>query len=102
MAGELRRCLTRSTIIERVRLPRNGKTAEIVQIATISSKVTMIDKPLKQTFYKTFNKTSKNQNLGEEVIGTNFDNRPITRERKKEICEELGFNFDKFTLKSRS
>ena len=40
MAGELRRCLTRSTIIERVRLPRNGKTAEIVQIATISSKVT--------------------------------------------------------------
>ena len=40
VAGELRRCLTRSTIIERVRLPRNGKTAEIVQIATISSKVT--------------------------------------------------------------
>ena len=40
MAGELRRCLTRSKIIERVRLPRNGKTAEIVQIATISSKVT--------------------------------------------------------------
>ena len=64
--------------------------------------VTMIDKPLKQTFNKTFNKHSKNENLGEEVIGTNFDNRPITRERKKEICEELGFNFDKFTLKSRS
>ena len=56
--------------------------------------VTMIDKPLKQTFNKTFNKTSTNENLGEEVIGTNFDNRPITRERKKEICEELGYRFD--------
>jgi len=60
--------------------------------------VTMIDKPLKQTFNKTF----KRGDLGEEVIGTNYDNRPITKERKKEICEELGFNFDKFTLKSRS
>ena len=52
--------------------------------------VTMIDKPVKQTF----NKTSTNENLGEEVIGTNYDNRPITRERKKEICEELGYRFD--------
>ena len=47
----------------------------------------MIDKPLRQTFNKTFNKTSKNENSGEEVIGTNDDNRPITKERKKEICD---------------
>jgi DNA-binding transcriptional MocR family regulator len=60
--------------------------------------VTMIDKPLKQTFNKTF----KRIDLGEEVIGTNYDNRPITKERKQEICKELGFDFDKFTLKSRS
>ena len=60
--------------------------------------VTMIDKPLKQTFNKTF----KRRDLGEEVIGTNCDNRPITKEKKKEICEELDFNFDKFILKIRS
>ena len=56
--------------------------------------VTMIDKPLRQTFNKTFNKTSKNEDLGEEVIGTNFDNRPITEKRMREICEELGFSID--------
>ena len=55
--------------------------------------VTMIDKPLRQTFNKTFNKTSKNENSGEEVIGTNDDNRPITKERMREICEEEGYNF---------
>ena len=53
----------------------------------------MIDKPLRQTFNKTFNKTSKNEDLGEEVIGTNDDNRPITKERMREICEEEGYNF---------
>ena len=56
--------------------------------------VTMIDKPLKQTFNKTFNKTSKNEDLGEEVIGTNDDNRPITKEKMTEICDELGYRFD--------
>ena len=55
--------------------------------------VTVTDKPLHQTF----NITSKNEYLGEEVIGTNFDNRPITEQRKREICEELGFNFDWLT-----
>lgn len=60
--------------------------------------VTVTDKPSKQTFNKTF----KSIDLGGEVIGTSDDSRPITKERKKEICEELGFNFDKFTLKSRS
>ena len=64
--------------------------------------VTVTDKPLQQTFNKTFNKTSKNEDLGEEVIGTNDDNRPITKEKMTEICDELGFNLDKFTLKSRS
>jgi len=54
----------------------------------------MIDKPLKQTFNKTFNKTFKRRDLGEEVIGTNYDNRPITKEKMQEICDELGFNFD--------
>ena len=52
--------------------------------------VTVTDKPLQPTF----NKTSKNEDFGDEVIGTNFDNRPITKERMKEICDELGFNFD--------
>ena len=47
-------------------------------------------KPLKQTF----NKTSKDENLSEQVMGTNFDNRPITEQRMREICEELGFNLD--------
>ena len=56
--------------------------------------VTMIDKPLHQIFNKTFNKNSKNENLGEEVIGTNFDNRPITKQKMREICEEFGYNFD--------
>ena len=50
----------------------------------------MIDKPLRQTF----NKTSKNENLGEEVIGTNYDNRPITKEKMKEICDELEYRSD--------
>ena len=49
----------------------------------------MTDKPLHQTF----NKTSKSEDLEEEVIGTNFDNRPITKERMREICEEEGYNF---------
>ena len=52
--------------------------------------VTVTDKPLHQTF----NKTSKNKNLGEEVIGTNFDNRKITKQRMRAICEELGFSLD--------
>ena len=52
--------------------------------------VTVTDKPLQQTF----NKTSKSEDFGDEEIGTNFDNRPITKERMKEICEELGFNLD--------
>ena len=52
--------------------------------------VTVTDKPLHQTF----NLTSKNEDFGDEVIGTNFDNRPITKERMREICEELGFNFE--------
>ena len=52
--------------------------------------VTVTDKPLHQTF----NKTSKSEDLGEEVIGTNFDNRPITEQRMREICEEIGFNLD--------
>ena len=52
--------------------------------------VTMIDKPLRQTFNKTF----INEDFKQEAIGTNFDNRPITKERKKEICEELGYRFD--------
>ena len=60
--------------------------------------VTVTEKPLQ----KTFNKTFINEDFKEEAIGTNFDNRPITKERMKEICEELGFNLDKFTLKSRS
>ena len=52
--------------------------------------VTVTDKPLHQTF----NITSKNSDFGDEVIGTNFDNRPITEQRMREICEELGFNLD--------
>ena len=52
--------------------------------------VTVTDKPLHQTF----NITSKNSDFGDEVIGTNFDNRPITEQRRREICEELGFNLD--------
>ena len=52
--------------------------------------VTVTDKPLQQTF----NKTSKSEDFGDEEIGTNFDNRPISKERMKEICDELGFNFD--------
>ena len=56
--------------------------------------VTMIDKPLGQTFNKTFNKNSKNENSGKEVIGTNYDNRPITEQKMREICEEFGYNFD--------
>ena len=52
--------------------------------------VTVTDKPLHQTF----NITSRFKKLGDEVIGTNFDNRPITEQRKREICEELGFNLD--------
>ena len=52
--------------------------------------VTVTDKPL----HHTFNKTSKNEELGEEVIGTNFDNRPITEKRMREICEELGFELE--------
>ena len=52
--------------------------------------VTVTDKPLHQTF----NITSGFENLGEEVIGTNFDNRPITKERMREICEELGYKFE--------
>ena len=51
--------------------------------------VTVTDKPLQQTF----NITSKNGDLGDEIIGTNFDNRPITKERTREICEELGYDF---------
>ena len=50
----------------------------------------MIDKPLRQTFNKTF----INEDFKQEAIGTNFDNHPITKERKKEICEELGYRFD--------
>ena len=41
--------------------------------------VTVTDKPLQRTF----NKTSKNEDLREEVIGTNFDNRPNCKERMK-------------------
>ena len=52
--------------------------------------VTVTDKPLHQTF----NLTSKSEDLGEEVIGTNFDNRPITEQKMREICEEFGYNFD--------
>ena len=52
--------------------------------------VTVTDKPLHQTF----NIISRFKKLGDEVIGTNFDNRPITEQRKREICEELGFNLD--------
>ena len=52
--------------------------------------VTLTDKPLHQTF----DKTTKFENLGEEVIGTNFDDRPITRKRMQEICEELGYDLD--------
>ena len=52
--------------------------------------VTVTDKPLQQTF----NKTSKSEDFGDEEIGTNFDNRPISKERMKEICDELGYKFD--------
>ena len=52
--------------------------------------VTVTDKPLHQTF----NLTSKNEDFGDEVLGKNFDNRPITKERMREICEELGFGLD--------
>ena len=48
----------------------------------------MTDKPLHQAF----NKTSKNEDLGDEVIGTNDDNRPITKEKMKEICDEFGLD----------
>ena len=52
--------------------------------------VTVTDKPLHQTF----NITSEFKKFGDEVIGTNFDNRPISKERMKEICDELGYKFD--------
>ena len=52
--------------------------------------VTLTDKPSHQTF----DKTSRFENSGEEVIGTNFDDRPITKKRMQEICEELGYNLD--------
>ena len=59
-------------------------------MVTVGGIVTVTDKPLHQTF----NITSKNEYLGDEVIGTNFDNRPITKQKMREICEELGFNFE--------
>ena len=52
--------------------------------------VTLTDKPLHQTF----DKTSEFENSNEEVMGTNFDDRPITKKRMQEICEELGYNLD--------
>ena len=52
--------------------------------------VTLTDKPLHQTF----DKTSEFGNSNEEVMGTNFDDRPITKKRMQEICEELGYNLD--------
>ena len=48
------------------------------------------DKPLTPTF----NLTNKFKNFGEEVVGTNFDRRPISRERMLEICKEMGYDLD--------
>ena len=52
--------------------------------------VTVTDKPLPPTF----NLTNKFKNFGEEVVGTNFDRRPISRERMLEICKEMGYDLD--------
>jgi len=48
------------------------------------------DKPLPPTF----NLTNKFKNFGEEVVGTNFDRRSISRERMLEICKEMGYDLD--------
>ena len=52
--------------------------------------VTVTDKPSPRTL----NITSKHGSSDDGVIGTNFDNRPITEQRMREICEELGFDVD--------
>ena len=48
------------------------------------------DKPLTPTF----NLTNKFKNFGEEVVGTNFDRRPISHERMLEICKGMGYKLD--------
>jgi predicted transcriptional regulator len=52
--------------------------------------VKVTDKPLPPTF----NLTNKFKNFGEEVVGTNFDRRPISHERMLEICKEMGYKLD--------
>ena len=52
--------------------------------------VTVTDKPLPPAF----NLTNKFKNFGEEVVGTNFDRRPISRERMLEICKEMGYDLE--------
>ena len=52
--------------------------------------VTVTDKPLPPTF----NLTNKFKNFGEDVVGTNFDRRPISRKRMLEICKEMGYDLD--------
>ena len=52
--------------------------------------VTMTDKPLTRTFIE----PSTYDEHSSQVIGTNYDDRPITKERMQEICEENNFNID--------
>lgn len=52
--------------------------------------VKVTDKPLPPTF----NLTNKFKTFGEEVVGTNFDRRPISHERMLEICKEMGYKLD--------
>ena len=52
--------------------------------------VTMTDKPLTRTFIE----TSTDDEYSSKVIGTNYGDRPITKKRMQEICEELGYNLD--------
>ena len=53
--------------------------------------ITVTDKRLQQTL----NKTSKRENYREALIGTNFDDLPITEQRMLEIFQELGYDFNK-------
>lgn len=57
--------------------------------------VTMTDKPLTRTFIE----PSTDDEHSSQVIGTNYDDRPITEERMQEICEENDFDIGKLNIK---
>ena len=52
--------------------------------------VTMTDKPLTRTFIE----PSTDDEYSSKVIGTNYGDRPITKKRMQEICQELGSHLD--------